>query len=136
MLVSANLGLFIASTHHEPYGSWPPRFKDVFQRSGYASLPYLGNPTNRFSDSKIDLLDPPDVVTKKIKKAEAAPTVTEGNGLLAFTEFVLLPASSLYGGGEFQVDRERDGLEPLVYKDAAKMHEDYKNDIVCDPAFP
>jgi len=56
--------------------------------------------------------------------------VSEGNGLLAFTEFVLLPASSLYGDGEFHVDRERDGLEPLVYKDVAQMHSDYQNDIV------
>lgn len=69
-------------------------------------------------------------MTKKIKKAEAAPTVADGNGLLAFTEFVLLPASSLYGGGEFVVERERDGKEPLVYKDAAQMYEDYRNDVV------
>ena len=69
-------------------------------------------------------------MTKKIKKAEAAPKVAEGNGLLAFTEFVLLPAASLYGSGEFTVDRERDGLEPLVYKDAAQMRSDYENDVV------
>jgi len=31
VLASADLGRFIASTHHEPYGSWPPRFKDVLQ---------------------------------------------------------------------------------------------------------
>jgi tyrosyl-tRNA synthetase len=94
-------------------------------------LPGLRTKANSHTDSKIDLLDPPDVVAKKIKKAEAAPSVTEGNGLLAFTEFVLLPASSLYGGGEFIVDRERDNLPPLVYKDVAKMHADYQNDIVC-----
>jgi len=81
-------------------------------------------------DSKIDLLDAPEVVTKKIKKAEAAPKVAEGNGLLAFTEFVLLPAASLSGTGEFIVERERDGLEPLVYKDGAQMKSDYENDIV------
>lgn len=82
-------------------------------------------------DSKIDLLDAPEVVAKKIKKAESAPGVTEGNGLLSFTEFVLLPAAGLYGGGEFHVDRERDGLPPLVYKDVAQMHADYQNDVVC-----
>lgn len=81
-------------------------------------------------DSKIDLLDTPDVVTKKIKKAEAAPKVAEGNGLLSFTEFVLLPAASLSGTGEFIVERERDGLEPLVYTDGAQMKSDYENDIV------
>lgn len=62
--------------------------------------------------------------------------MSEGNGLLAFTEFVLLPASSLYGGGEFRVDRERDGLEPLIYKDVAQMHSDYQNDIVSTTLRP
>ena len=84
-------------------------------------------------DSKIDLLDPPDVVAKKIKKAEAAPGVTEGNGILAFVEYVLLPAAGLKGKREFIVKRERDGLEPLVYTEISKIHDDYKNDIVCPP---
>jgi len=79
-------------------------------------------------DSKIDLLDPPEVVTKKIKKAVSAPTVVEENGVLAFVEFVLLPASALRGKREFVVDRERDGLEPLVYTDIAQMQDDYRND--------
>lgn len=81
-------------------------------------------------DSKIDLLDPPEVVTKKIKKAVAAPQVVEENGVLAFVEYVLLPASALRGNREFRVDRERDGLEPLVYTDISQMHDDYKNDVV------
>lgn len=90
-----------------------------------------GDLTNGVSDSKIDILDPPDVVTKKIRKAEAAPRVVEENGVLAFTEYVLLPAAGLSGRREFRVDRERDGLEPLVYTSVEQMHEDYKNDIVC-----
>ena len=45
-------------------------------------------------DSKIDLLDPPEIVTKKIHKAEA-PRIIEGNSVLAFTEFVLLLAAAL-----------------------------------------
>jgi tyrosyl-tRNA synthetase len=81
-------------------------------------------------DSKIDLLDDPDVVAKKIKKAVAVPKTVEDNGVLAFVEFVLLPASGLRGKREFRVSRERDGLEPLVYTDIAQMHDDYRNDIV------
>ncbi|KAK5656717.1 hypothetical protein OQA88_4264 [Cercophora sp. LCS_1] len=114
--------------------------KEWLPRLGYKERAHLMNPmvpglhgskmSSSDPDSKIDLLDPPDVVTKKIKKAEAAPKIADGNGLLAFTEFVLLPASSLYGGGEFVVDRERDNLEPLVYKDAAQMHDDYRNDVL------
>ena len=86
-------------------------------------------------DSKIDLLDSPDIVTKKIRKALAVPKVVEENGLLAFVEFVLLPSSGLSGRREFRVDRERDGLEPLVYTSIDKMHEDYKNDVVCLMSF-
>ncbi len=82
------------------------------------------------SDSKIDLLDPPEVVAKKIRKAEAFPQVVEGNGVLAFVEFVLLPASGLKGKREFRVDRERDGLEPLVYTSISQIQDDYKNDVV------
>ena len=82
-------------------------------------------------DSKIDLLDSPELVTKKLKKAVAAPKEVEGNGILAFIEFVLLPAAALRGGKkEFQVERSRDNLEPLVYTSIAQIHDDYKNDVV------
>lgn len=70
---------------------------------------------------------------KKVRKAYAAPKEVEGNGLLALVEYVLLPVSQLKTGKrEFVVDRERDGLEPLVYTDVAKLHEDYKNEVVSD----
>lgn len=80
------------------------------------------------SDSKIDLLDPADVVTKKIRKAVCEPKKVEGNGVLAFTEFVLLPAAALRGKREFTVER-RDA-EPLVYTKIEEMREDFINDIV------
>ena len=82
------------------------------------------------TDSKIDILDPPEVVAKKIRKAVAAPKIVEGNSLLAFVEYVLLPAAGLRGNREFRVDRDRDGLEPLLYTTIAQMHEDYQNDVV------
>jgi tyrosyl-tRNA synthetase len=69
-------------------------------------------------------------VTKKIKKAVAAPKIVEENGVLAFVEFVLLPAAALRGNREFRVERERDGLEPLVYTTIDQMHDDYRNDVV------
>ncbi|RDL30670.1 Tyrosine--tRNA ligase [Venustampulla echinocandica] len=81
-------------------------------------------------DSKIDLLDPPEVVNRKIKKATAAPRIIEDNGVIALVEFVLLPAADLSGSREFRVDRDRDGLEPLIYTSVDKLHEDYKNDIL------
>jgi tyrosyl-tRNA synthetase len=86
--------------------------------------------TNPNADSKIDVLDPPEVIAKKIRTAFAAPGVVEDNGILAFTEFVLLPAAGLKGKREFHVSREKDGLEPLVYTTIEAMHEDYKKEVV------
>lgn len=87
-------------------------------------------------DSKIDVLETPEGVTKKLKKAYAAPKEIEGNGIMSFVEYVLLPARSLkHGKANFTVDRERDGKEPLVYDTIEQMHEDYKNDIVSLPLF-
>ena len=82
-------------------------------------------------ESKIDLLDPPEVVTKKIQKAVAAPRIVENNGILAFVEYVLLPAAALKGRREFRVDRGRDGLEPLIYTSIDQMQKDYTDDVVC-----
>ncbi|KAL4920439.1 hypothetical protein BDW62DRAFT_198757 [Aspergillus aurantiobrunneus] len=79
-------------------------------------------------DSKIDLLDPPDVISKKIRKAEAGPKVVEENGVIALVEYVLLPAAGLKGNKEFRVERRDD--EPLVYTDIEKLKEDYTNDIL------
>ncbi|KAI0403994.1 tyrosyl-tRNA synthetase [Xylaria palmicola] len=89
-----------------------------------------GKMSSSDESSKIDLLDPPDVVAKKIKKAEAAPRVAEGNGLLAYVEHVFLPVAELKGKREFIISRERDGLEPLVYTTVAQMRSDYENDIL------
>lgn len=81
-------------------------------------------------NSKIDLLDDADTVTKKIRKAECVPKVPEGNGVLAFCEYVLLPAARLKGQPGFVVDRSRDNLPELVYMDVAQMNEDYRNDVL------
>jgi len=46
-------------------------------------------------NSKIDLLDPPTVVRKKIKSAFCEEGNIEDNGLLAFVKAVLIPITSL-----------------------------------------
>ncbi|PHH61253.1 hypothetical protein CDD81_631 [Ophiocordyceps australis] len=114
--------------------------KEWLPKIGYRERAHIMNPmvpglhggkmSSSDQDSKIDLLDDPEVVTKKIKKAVAAPQVVEGNGVLAFVEFVLLPAAALRGNPGFTVSRERDGLEPLVYTDIKSMQDDYKNDVL------
>lgn len=81
-------------------------------------------------NSKIDMLDDEATVVKKIKKAECVPKVPEGNGVLSFVEYVLLPAARLRGEEGFVVDRSRDELPELVYTDVKTMHEDYRNDVL------
>ena len=46
-------------------------------------------------NSKIDFLDRPDAVSRKIKGAFAEEGKVEGNGLLAFTKAVLIPVSAM-----------------------------------------
>ncbi|TLS25136.1 hypothetical protein PpBr36_07034 [Pyricularia pennisetigena] len=115
--------------------------KDVLPKIGYKQRAHLMNPmipglqgakmSSSEPDSKIDLLDSAEAVAKKLRKAEAVPKVPDGNGIIAFIEYVLLPASKLKSGQqEFRVERERDGLEPLVYNDIAQLREDYKNDVL------
>ena len=77
-------------------------------------------------DSKIDMLDSPQIVTHQICKVIAAPGVTEENDLLAFAEFVLLPAMALNGWKEFIVGRSQDELEPLVYSSIEQMRDNYQ----------
>ena len=115
--------------------------KEWLPKLGYRERAHLLNPmvpglhggkmSSSDPDSKIDLLDSPETVAKKVRKALAAPQVVEENGLLAFIEYVLLPAARLRGSGEFRVERERDGLETLVYTDIEKIRVDYQNDVVC-----
>ncbi|EGU82227.1 tyrosyl-tRNA synthetase [Fusarium oxysporum f. sp. raphani 54005] len=118
--------LFTAATE------WLPKL-------GYRKRAHLMNPMvaglngNKMSssdeNSKIDLLDAPDVVAKKIRKAECVPKEVEGNGVLALVEYVLLPVSGLKAASRsFKVER-REG-EPLVYSDIQKVHEDYRNDVL------
>ncbi|KAL2355110.1 tyrosyl-tRNA synthetase [Cryomyces antarcticus] len=113
--------------------------KEVLPRVGYRERAHLMNPMvpglagGKMSasdpDSKIDLLDTPEVVKKKIKKAFAPPKEVEGNGMMSFVEYVLLPAGALQGEDQKFVVERREG-EPLVYTNIEKMHEDYKADIL------
>lgn len=81
-------------------------------------------------DSKIDLLDGPEAVTKKLRKAKCVPKVAEGNGVLAFVENVIFRASALKTNGNPEFVVERRDAEPLIYNDVAKLRSDYVADIV------
>ena len=54
-------------------------------------------------NSKIDFLDPPEVVRKKIKGAFCEEGNTEQNGVLAFVKSVLIPIS------ELRIERKKTG---------------------------
>ena len=60
-------------------------------------VPGLGGGKMSSSDpnSKIDFLDPPELVRKKIKSAFCEEGNTEENGVLSFVEAVLIPISQL-----------------------------------------
>ncbi|KAJ5650933.1 tyrosine tRNA ligase [Penicillium longicatenatum] len=117
--------LFVAATE------WLPKL-------GYRKRAHLINPmisglkgakmSSSIEDSKIDLLDSADSISKKIRKAEAAPRVAEDNGVIALVEYVLLPAAELKGKKEFIVERREQ--EPLIYTDIKQLTADYTNDIL------
>jgi tyrosyl-tRNA synthetase len=81
-------------------------------------------------DSKIDLLDKPEVVEKKLKKAVCKPKEVEGNGVIAFVEHVIFRAIALNVDREQEFVVKRRDEEPLVYETIEKLKEDYVADIV------
>lgn len=113
--------------------------KDILPKIGYKERAHLMNPMvpglagGKMSasdpDSKIDVLDEPAVVTKKLKKAFAVPKEVEGNGILSFVEYVLLPAGVLKSGKPRFVVERREG-EPLIYDNITQMQDDYRNDVL------
>ncbi|KEQ95251.1 hypothetical protein AUEXF2481DRAFT_39790 [Aureobasidium subglaciale EXF-2481] len=117
--------------------------KEILPRVGFRQRAHLMNPmipglqgskmSSSEPESKIDLLDSAEVVTKKLKKAVAAPKIVADNGILSFVEHVLLPFSALQTGEPKFVVERREG-EPLVYTTIEKMHEDYANDILSPQA--
>ncbi|KAI9870462.1 MAG: hypothetical protein M1830_004222, partial [Pleopsidium flavum] len=62
--------------------------------------------------------------------AYAVPREIEGNGIVSFIEYVLLPVSALKHGdnARFVIDRREGEGEPLVYSNIETLKEDYKAD--------
>lgn len=80
-------------------------------------------------NSKIDLLEEPKQVKKKIGSAFAAPGILEGNGLLSFVEFVILPISELKSGlPSFYINRPDQYGGPLNYTNIESVKKDYENE--------
>ncbi|OAP56335.1 tyrosine-tRNA ligase [Fonsecaea erecta] len=115
--------------------------QETLPKIGYKERAHLMNPMvpglagGKMSasdpDSKIDILDTADAVKKKLRKAYAAAGEIEGNGIISFVEYVLLPISALRdpeGKGTFVCERREGEGEPLVYHDIESLKEDYRTD--------
>ena len=89
-----------------------------------------GKMSSSEEDSKIDLLDPPDVIRRKLKKSPLAPKILEENGSISFVEYVLFPISALKDGGQGKFVIQRNGEEDLVYESIEKLKDDFAADKV------
>jgi tyrosyl-tRNA synthetase len=114
---------------------------ECLPRIGYRKRAHLMNPlipglqeggkmSSSDPDSKIDILDSPDVVRKKLKKAFCPPKTVAGNGVISFLEYVLLPASALKNSGSPRFVVPRRDAEELVYTSIDKIKEDYLADVL------
>lgn len=114
---------------------------EALPRIGFRKRAHLMNPlipglqeggkmSSSDPDSKIDLIDEEQVVRKKLKKAFCPPKQVDGNGVLSFVEYVLLPASALKNNGTPNFVVERRDAEPLVYTSIADMKKDYAEDVL------
>lgn len=85
-------------------------------------------------NSKIDLLEDRDSVTKKIKKAYAAPGVVEGNGLISFIEYVLLPLAEVAKGSpSFHIERDEKWGGSVTYNNIEDLKADYASEKLSPP---
>lgn len=116
--------------------------QEILPKLGYKERIHLMNPMvpglqagGKMSasdpNSKIDVLDPPDQVTKKISKAFAEARKADGNGLIAFIEYVLLPISALQNGeGKQNITFDRRDAEPLVFGSVEAIRAAYEADTL------
>lgn len=114
--------------------------QEILPKLGYKERIHLMNPMvpglqagGKMSasdpNSKIDVLDTAEQVTSKVKKAFAQPQVAEGNGLIAFVEYVLLPISALQNteAGPSITFTPREG-DPLRFANVEDIRRAYEAD--------
>lgn len=85
-------------------------------------------------NSKIDVVEDPKVVKKKIGAAFCEPKVVADNGLIAFLENIVKPIQELKSGEadafNFHVDRPEKYGGPITYTSLDQLKEDFANDIL------
>ncbi|CAH2355192.1 tyrosine--tRNA ligase, cytoplasmic [[Candida] railenensis] len=82
-------------------------------------------------NSKIDILETPKNIKKKVNSAYCAPGEVEGNGLIAFLQHVVQPIQELKADKEgvfdFSIDRPEQYGGPISYDSIDKLKEDYSS---------
>lgn len=109
--------------------------RENLPKLGYAKRSHLMNPmvpgltgtkmSSSEADSKIDLLDPPSQIKKKLKKAFCEEGNIENNGPLSFTKHVLMVCH-----GKFELLRREDFGGNKTYTNFAELEEDFGNKLV------
>lgn len=82
-------------------------------------------------NSKIDLLEEPKKVAKKINGAYCSPGDIENNGLLSFVEYVVAPIQELKKGSdnfEFHINRPDKFGGPITYHSFAELQTAFKDE--------
>lgn len=87
-------------------------------------------------NSKIDLIEKPKQVTKKINSAFCAPGNVDENGLLSFAEYVLAPIQELKNGEgnvEFFFDRPEKYGGPVTYHSYQELEDAFAKEELSPP---
>lgn len=87
-------------------------------------------------NSKIDILEEPKQVKKKINSAFCAPGVVEDNGLLSFIKFVVAPIQELKHGAnyfKFDIDRPEKFGGPVSYSSIDDIKKDFAEQKLAPP---
>lgn len=87
-------------------------------------------------NSKIDVLEEPKQVKKKINSAYCAPGVVDDNGLLSFIEYVVAPIQELKYGPDyfnFPIERPEKFGGPITYTSFSQLKEDFKEQKLAPP---
>jgi len=111
--------------------------EEYLPRLGYEKRIHLMNPmvpgltgtkmSSSEEDSKIDLLDTPAAVKKKIKGAFCEPGNIENNGILSFTKHVLFPLSK---EGKIVIERPEKWGGNMVFDSYEKLEEAFKKEEI------
>lgn len=85
-------------------------------------------------NSKIDILEEPKIVKKKIASAFCEPKIVSGNGLISFVENIIQPIQELKAGVDgvlnFHIDRPEKYGGPITYTSIDQLKSDFAADIL------